>query len=74
MEYDKNSFLAGIAVGRRLKGWASSGDLSIGLDGSSAIRFGSLSVDPKYFNGYVVSSTNVIFGDLTVLTVGFVEA
>ena len=25
MDYDKNSFLAGIAVGRQLKGWASGG-------------------------------------------------
>lgn len=29
MEYDKNSFLAGISVGRTLKGWAS-GDVSSG--------------------------------------------
>lgn len=29
MQYDKASFLAGLAVGRRLKGWASGGDLNI---------------------------------------------
>ena len=30
MDYDKNSFLAGIAVGQRLKGWAGAGELNIG--------------------------------------------
>lgn len=34
MDYDNNAFLAGLAVGRRLKGWASGGDLSIGISGS----------------------------------------
>ena len=40
---DSNAFLAGLAVGRRLKGWASGGDLKInvGADGadSSACTF-----------------------------------
>lgn len=31
---DNNAFLAGLAVGRRLKGWASGGDLSVGISGS----------------------------------------
>lgn len=30
MNYDSNAFLAGLAVGRRLKGWAGSGSLSMG--------------------------------------------
>lgn len=34
MDYDNNAFLAGLAVGRRLKGWASGGDLSVGISGS----------------------------------------
>ena len=34
MDYDNNAFLAGLAVGRRLKGWACGGDLSIGISGS----------------------------------------
>ena len=29
MDYDKNSFLAGIAVGQRLKGWAGSGAMAL---------------------------------------------
>lgn len=35
MEYYQDSFLAGIAVGRRIKGWASGGDLSIGISESA---------------------------------------
>lgn len=34
MNYDKNSFLAGISVGRTLKGWACGGNLSVGISGS----------------------------------------
>jgi len=32
MKYDKQSFLAGITVGTQLKGWASSGNLSVGME------------------------------------------
>ena len=32
MEYHQDSFLAGIAVGRRLKGWACSGDLTLNME------------------------------------------
>lgn len=35
MNYDSNAFLAGLAVGRRLKGWASGGDLAISVGASS---------------------------------------
>lgn len=31
MEYHQDSFLAGIAVGRRLKGWACGGDLALNM-------------------------------------------
>lgn len=31
MEYHQDSFLAGIAVGRRLKGWACGGNLTMNM-------------------------------------------
>lgn len=37
MDYDNNAFLAGLAVGRRLKGWACGGDLSIGISESGGV-------------------------------------
>lgn len=47
MDYDNNAFLAGLAVGRRLKGWACGGDLSIGISGSGGSSDNSvLNVSP----------------------------
>lgn len=44
---DNNAFLAGLAVGRRLKGWASGGDLSVGISGSGGSSDNSvLNVSP----------------------------
>lgn len=39
MKYDKNSFLAGISVGRTLKGWAAGSDgFSGGTSGAAIIQ------------------------------------
>lgn len=47
MDYDNNAFLAGLAVGRRLKGWACGGDLSVGISGSGGSSDnGVLNVSP----------------------------
>lgn len=62
MDYDKNSFLAGIAVGQRLKGWAGSGALSMG-GGNGAVTF----------PGYALPEQDVVYGNLTVAAIMFIE-
>ena len=42
MNYDKNSFLAGISVGRTLKGWAAGSDGFSGGGGDGGIYVGNL--------------------------------
>ena len=49
MEYHQDSFLAGIAVGRRLKGWACSGDLTLNMENagnSGGVLFASVCLIP----------------------------
>lgn len=72
MDYDKNSFLAGIAVGQRLKGWAGSGALSMG-GGNGYVIYGFLSVSAVTFRGYALPEQDVVYGDLTVLAIMFIE-
>lgn len=51
MEYHQDSFLAGIAVGRRLKGWACGGDLALNMGntgnaGGGRVLFASVCLIP----------------------------
>lgn len=46
MNYDKNSFLAGISVGRTLKGWAGKAG---GFGGGGGIYVGSFMPYPRFF-------------------------
>lgn len=59
MEYDKNSFLAGISVGRTLKGWAA------GSDGGG----GGMDVILVSDFEYPVFSPSIIFDSLDVILV-----
>ena len=50
MDYDKNSFLAGMSVGRTLKGWAGGGSFGSGSAGAAIVlQFGDLSFSPLEF-------------------------
>ena len=51
MEYDKNSFLAGISVGRTLKGWAG-GNVGGAYGAAIVLQYGMLSVSPTQLSGY----------------------
>lgn len=51
MEYDKNSFLAGISVGRTLKGWAG-GNVGGTYGAAIVLQYGVLSVSPTQLSGY----------------------
>ena len=57
MNYDKNSFLAGISVGRTLKGWAGSGDTIGGVK--------SIMVHPIVVDTLIID--NPVIGDYTEL-------
>ena len=72
MNYDKKSFLAGIGVGRTLKGWAGSGALSMG-GGNGYVIYGVLSVSAVTFTGYALPEQDVIYGDFTVASIVFIE-
>lgn len=63
MNYDKNSFLAGIAVGRRLKGWASGGDLSIGETGNGSMVIPVTSISISISRAVLVETPKVIPAD-----------
>lgn len=59
MEYHQDSFLAGIAVGRRLKGWACGGDLTLNMEntgnsGGGIIRVGVFNT-ARTFTGALIS-------------------
>ena len=51
MKYDKNSFLAGISVGRTLKGWAAGSEGFSGGGGGGGIYVGNFLPYPQ-FAGY----------------------
>lgn len=59
MNYDKNSFLAGISVGRTLKGWAAGSD---GFSGGGSGGGGGLEVIP-------VESYSVVYAPICVVDV-----
>lgn len=48
MKYDKNSFLAGISVGRTLKGWAAGSDGFSGGGGGGGIYVGNFLPYPRF--------------------------
>lgn len=48
MKYDKNSFLAGISVGRTLKGWAAGSDGFSGGGGGGGIYVGNFLPYPQF--------------------------
>lgn len=64
MKYDKNSFLAGISVGRTLKGWAAGSE---GFSGGGSGEGGGLEIIPvktllvPYVPICVVDAPSVIF-------------
>lgn len=51
MEYDKNSFLAGISVGKTLKGWAG-GNVSGTYGAAIVLQYGMINVSPTKLSGY----------------------
>lgn len=51
MKYDKNSFLAGISVGRTLKGWAAGSEGFSGGGSGGGIYVGNFLAYPQ-FAGY----------------------
>lgn len=60
MDYNKNSFLAGLAVGRRLKGWAGGVDAQLG--GKTIL--GIIYDNPTFSNtGKVLTAIKVISGE-----------
>lgn len=61
MEYDKNSFLAGLAVGRRL-GW-NGGETPAGGGHSTGVISGAILVHG--FTGKVLVNADIVFGELT---------
>lgn len=65
MNYDKNSFLAGISVGRTLKGWAAGSDGFSGGGGGGGGMDVILVSDFKY----PVFSPSIIFDFLDVILV-----
>lgn len=63
MDYDKNSFLAGIAVGQRLKGWAGSGALSMGGTGNGVMVIPVTSISLSIAQAVLVETPAVIPAD-----------
>lgn len=67
MEYDKNSFLAGISVGRTLKGWA--GGNVVGTYGAAIVlQYGMINVSPTQLSGYAstIKAEEFNYGNLLV--------
>ena len=64
MNYDKNSFLAGISVGRTLKGWAAGSDGFSGGGGG-----GGMDVILVSDFEYPVFSPSIIFDSIDVILV-----
>lgn len=56
MKYDKNSFLAGISVGRTLKGWAGGSEgFSGGTYGAAIVlQYGMTNFMPTALSGYAL--------------------
>lgn len=48
MKYDKNSFLAGVSVGRTLKGWAAGSEGFSGGGGDGGIYVGNFQAYPQF--------------------------
>ena len=49
MNYDKNSFLAGISVGRTLKGWAC-GNVGGTYGAAIVLQYGMTNIMPMYLS------------------------
>lgn len=55
MNYDKNSFLAGISVGRTLKGWAAGSEGFSGTCGAAIVlQYGMTNFMPISLSGYAL--------------------
>ena len=66
MNYDKDSFLAGISVGRSLKGWSGAGGGGSASEYKNGIIFGSdFSITGFEYNGVILSENTepVISGE-----------
>lgn len=54
MKYDKNSFLAGISVGRTLKGWAG-GNVGGTYGAAIVLQYGMTNIMPMSLSGYALT-------------------
>lgn len=54
MNYDKNSFLAGISVGRTLKGWAG-GNVGGTHGAAIVLQYGMTNFMPLSLSGYAIN-------------------
>lgn len=67
MNYDKNSFLAGISVGRTLKGWAG-GNVGGTYGAAIVLQYGMVNVSPTQLSGYAstIKTEEFNYGNLLV--------
>lgn len=67
MEYDKNSFLAGISVGRTLKGWAG-GNVGGTYGAAIVLQYGMTNIMPVSLSGYAstIKTEEFNYGNLLV--------
>lgn len=67
MEYDKNSFLAGISVGRTLKGWAG-GNVGGTYGAAIVLQYGMTNIMPVSLSGYalVMKTEDLNYGQLAI--------
>lgn len=67
MEYDKNSFLAGVSVGRTLKGWAG-GNVGGTYGAAIVLQYGTLNVFPTQLSGYAstIKIEDLNYGQLAI--------
>ena len=75
VNYDQNSFVAGIAVGRQLKGWSTAGQraqrdalASVTLEGVPVIQVSTVAV-PGVFSGEISVLGILHFGELVEIDV-----
>nr|DAF58418.1 MAG TPA: hypothetical protein [Siphoviridae sp. ctL7J9] len=67
MNYDKNSFLAGISVGRTLKGW-SGGNVGGTYGAAIVLQYGMTNIMPMSLSGYAltVKAEALKYGQLSI--------
>ena len=67
MNYDKNSFLAGISVGRTLKGWAG-GNVGGTYGAAIVLQYGMTNIMPMSLSGYslTMKTEDLNYGQLAI--------